>query len=68
MSNLHDVLSDQNFIQYITDYEEYRQKERDGILGKTAQLWVSYMDHVHLILSLVEAVKDNDKCMFISLM
>lgn len=31
---------------YITYYLNFKQCTRDGLLGKTAQLLVSYMDHI----------------------
>jgi hypothetical protein len=42
---------------------------RTGHLGKTAQLWVSYMDHIWLVLQLTKAVKTNNfllyaRCLF----
>ena len=43
---------------------------RTGHLGKTAQLWVSYMDHIWLVLQLTKAVKTNNfllyaRCLFL---
>ena len=30
------------------------------MIGKTAQVWISYMNHIWLVLSLQEAVKNNN--------
>ena len=55
-----DLMSEQGFITYIWKYTEFKKSVRDGVLGKTAQFWVSYMDHIWLVLSLIRAVKTND--------
>jgi len=36
------------------------EEVRNGDLGKTAMLWMSYMDHVWLVFTLLQAVKNND--------
>ena len=41
-------------------YIDFCQSVRDGFLGKTAQFWLSYMDHVSLVLALTRSVKAND--------
>ena len=41
---------------YFARYKQFK----DGELGKTAQLWLSYMDLVWLILTLIKATKMND--------
>ena len=55
-----DLMSDERFITYIRKYTEFKKSVRDGVLGKTAQFWMSYMDHIWLVLSLIRAVKTND--------
>lgn len=40
---------------------EFRQNLLEGMIGKTAQLTISYMDHIWLVLSLQEAMKDNEQ-------
>jgi hypothetical protein len=37
---------------YIDGYAKFRHDARTGHHGKTAQLWVSYMDHIWLVLQL----------------
>jgi len=46
--------------QYIEGYQQFRESVKAGHLGKTAQVWTSYMDHIWLVLSLIHAVKHND--------
>lgn len=46
--------------KYIEGYQQFRESVQAGHLGKTAQLWTSYMDHIWLVLSLIHAVKHND--------
>lgn len=45
--------------QYLERYWSIREAVSNGQLGKTAQYWVSYKDHVWLVLQLHEAVKGN---------
>ena len=54
------VLTEDSISLIVKGYEEFRQSVATGHLGKTAQLWLSYMEHVHLMLSLLEAVKTNN--------
>ena len=45
---------------FFARYKQFKQSVRDGKLGKTAQFWLSYMDLVWLILTLIKATKMND--------
>lgn len=54
------VMDDPNFHSYLAEYSEFRAGVKKGDLGKTAMFWVSYMDHIWLILHLLKAVKTND--------
>uniref|UniRef100_UPI00358E53D5 uncharacterized protein n=3 Tax=Myxine glutinosa TaxID=7769 RepID=UPI00358E53D5 len=58
--NLNAVLSDESITEHIKRYAKFCSEVRSGKLGKTAQLWISYMDHFGLVLSLIEAVKVNN--------
>jgi hypothetical protein len=54
----------------IDGYAKFRHDARTGHHGKTAQLWVSYMDHIWLVLQLTKAVKANKfllyaRCLFL---
>ena len=55
-----ELMSDELFITYIRKYALFKKSVRDGTLGKTARFWISYMDHMWLVLSLIRAVKTND--------
>ena len=44
----------------VEKYFEFCDSVRDGFLGKTAEFWLSYMDHVSLTLLLTRSVKSND--------
>lgn len=55
-----ELMSDDFFISYIRKYAVFKKSVRDGALGKTARFWISYMDHIWLVLSLIRAVKTND--------
>ena len=54
------VMNDQHSSKYLKDYCSFRQSVASGALGKTAQFWISYADHVWLVLSLLQAVKTNN--------
>ena len=43
---LGDIMSDEGFITDIRSYTDVKKSVRDGMLGKTAQFWISYMDHI----------------------
>jgi hypothetical protein len=52
------------------DNASFRHDARTGHIGKTAQLWVSYMDHIWLVLQLTKAVNTNNfllyaRCLFL---
>ena len=54
------AIADENLHTLAKDYEEFKESVRSGCLGKTSKLWLSYMDHIWLILALLRAVKTND--------
>lgn len=55
--HVQNVLHDEQMLAVLEKYQEFR---RSGKLGKTSQLWISYMDHVRILLSMLEAVKTNN--------
>ncbi len=58
--NLEKVTEDDALNTYTEEYLQYKREVRNGKLGKTAQFWITYIDHVWLVLTLIEAVKEND--------
>ena len=58
--NLDAVMQNKALANFLEDYSLFRQQVRGGSLGKTAQFWLTYMNHVSLVLSLQHAVKIND--------
>jgi hypothetical protein len=67
--SLDECMQDQEILDYIVAYHHFREKVCSGDMGKTPRFWLSYMNHVWLILQLHEAVKRNDyelylQCMF----
>ena len=52
--------TDDEISSIVKDYNEFKESVRAGDIGKTAKLWISYMDHVLLILNINQAVKYND--------
>ena len=58
--SLKEASSDEALKKCIEGYLKYHDEVRQGEHGKTPQLWISYMDHIWLVLSLLEAVKQND--------
>jgi len=57
---LQECIDDPDISNYIERYWSFREGIATGQMGKTPQFWVSYMDHVYLVLQLHEAVKRND--------
>ena len=57
---MNDLMSDEGFITYMKKYTRFKKSVRDGVLGKAAQFWITYMDHIWPVLSLNRAVKTND--------
>ena len=57
---LETVSEDSNVRVFLDKLSSFRESVSKGQLGKTAQLWLSYMDHVRLVLQLLEAVKTNN--------
>ena len=55
-SSVSEVLGNLEITSIINNYLQFRQTD----MGKTAKLWISYMNHVHLLLSLIDAVKTNN--------
>jgi hypothetical protein len=63
-------LNNKDISSYINAYAMFRYDARTGYLGKTAQLSVSYMDHIWLVLQLTKAVKTTNfllyaRCLFL---
>ena len=54
------VINEPTFVECLEKYSVLRTGVSEGSLGKTAQFWLSYADHVWLVLSLNLAVKTND--------
>lgn len=54
------VLNEATFVEFLDNYSAFRTRVSNGSLGKTAQFWLSYADHVWMVLSLNQAVKTND--------
>ena len=58
--NLHAAVQNEALANFLEDYFSFRQQVRGGSQGKTVQFWLTYMNHVLLVLSLLYAVKFND--------
>ena len=54
------VLDDPGLMGFLEDYESFKDSIREGKLGKSPQQWMSYMDHVWLVLGFIFSVKTND--------
>jgi hypothetical protein len=60
------TLSDESFLLLAEEYENFKNKVRQGSLGKTAQFWMSYCDCVWTLLTFQMAVKTNDLLAYIA--
>ena len=49
-----------DLLDFLVEYEQFGANVREGTLGPTAQFWITYTDHVDLVLAPIEAVKTND--------
>ena len=56
--------TDNEISSLVKDYNEFKESVRQGGSGKTAKLWISYMDHVWLILNVSQAAKYNDYSLY----
>lgn len=54
------ILDSPAVCEYFDEYIQYRQNIEDGKLGKTAQFWIKYCNHIWLCLKMSDAVKRND--------
>ena len=62
--NLDTVLADEMMQNFLHKYLAYEDKVKQGHLGKTAQFWMSVIDHYRLILMLLDSVKKNNLSLF----
>jgi hypothetical protein len=58
--NCADDMENEDHNTFTDEFQNVEQKVRNGMLGKTAQLWMSYCDSVWILLRFLEAIKDND--------
>ena len=56
--------TDDEISSLVKYYNKFKESVRQGGSGKTAKLWISYMDHVWLILNVTQAVKYNDYSLY----
>lgn len=54
------ILSQEDFAAFFDEYESFRQQVCDGMIGKTPQLWILYLDLIDLQKMLHAAIKEND--------
>jgi len=55
-------------MDFLKRYDSFKERVRQGKLGKTVQFWLAYCDCVWTLLSFQRAVKENDLEMFITSM
>ena len=58
--NFDAAMQNKALANFLEEYSLFRQQVRRGSLGKTAQFWLTYVNLVSLVLSLLYAVKNND--------
>ena len=59
------LVTDTSLNDFMNAYLKYQDEIRNGKHGKTAKLWMSYMDHETLVLALQEAVQDNNYLLYV---
>ena len=55
-ANLHKVVNDANIYSLTEKYIKYKERVLKGKLGKTAQFWARYMEHIWLVIKLLYAI------------
>ena len=58
------VIKDPTTLNIINKYKQYDDNVRMGHLGKTAQIWLSFIDHSRLIFMLLYSIKVKDLKLF----
>ena len=58
--NLDAALQNKVLANFLEEYFLFRQQVHGGSLGKTSEFWLTYMNYVSLVFSLLYAVKIND--------
>ena len=58
--NLDAAMKTKALAKYLKEYSLFGQQVRGGSLGKSSQFWLTYVNYVSLVLSLLYAVKNND--------
>ena len=53
-------LEDSSFIHFFDGYKKFRKDVASGLHGKTEQFWLSYMNHVELIMRFLMRTDKND--------
>ena len=51
-------------MKLLEQYAEYENHIRDGNLGKTAEIWMSFIDNSRLLQMLIYSVKTNNYELF----
>ena len=62
---LETMLNKEEIVVILQEYVKYRNQVRYGLLGKTAQFWVTVIEHTHLIMMLQYSVKTNNLPLFL---
>jgi len=60
-----DVENSKECKDFIDEFEVFKNKVRTGLLGKTAQFWLSYCDSVWILMRFQKAVKENNLALYI---
>ncbi|KAK3084587.1 hypothetical protein FSP39_015968 [Pinctada imbricata] len=51
------ALGDKEVVKLLEEYTAFQDEVRSGLLGKTAQFWMSFLDHARLVMLLLFSVK-----------
>jgi len=64
--SLIEVMSSTPCITFLEKYSSFKDAARNGDLGQTGQFWMAYHDSVWILLSFLEAVKENDLQLYLT--
>ena len=62
--NMANARNDKSLSQYLEKYIAFREEVKNGLLGKTAQFWMSFLDESLLVFLLIYAVKIDSLPLF----
>ena len=64
-TSLNTAVLNRDCIDLVDQLTDFKAEVRSGKFGKTAQLWITYVGHIWMILTLIQAVENNNLPLYI---